>query len=156
VDRLTGSVAGTPSSFGTFTAVLQAQDSWSSSRVVTGAMTITVAPSALVVMTTTLPAAGYRTTYQATLSASGGTGLTSWTLARRALPAGLTLSSNGSISGSPTGIGTFAFTVRATDAGWSGNTALQPLAITVGAREIVLNAADASVIAGTWVLVSDP
>jgi putative Ig domain-containing protein len=156
LDAATGSVTGTPSSFGTFTAMLQAQDAWSSSRVVSGAMTITVAPSALVVTTTTLPVAGYRNTYQATLTASGGTGLISWTLESGALPAGLTLSSNGSISGSPNLTGTFPFTVRATDAGWTGNTAVRPLAITVGAREIVLYASDASVISGTWTLVSDP
>jgi len=52
-------------------------------------------------------------------------------------------------------LGTFSVTVRAADAVWTGNAALQELGITVGAREIVLYASDATTIAGTWALVSD-
>jgi hypothetical protein len=45
--------------------------------------------------------------------------------------------------------------VQATDSGWAGNLATTMLSITVGAREIVLYASDASTIAGTWSLVAD-
>jgi putative Ig domain-containing protein len=151
----TGIIAGVPSAFGTFTAVVQAQDSWSASRVASGAMTLTVAPSPLVIAAGTLPPAAYRARYQAVLAASGGTGLTEWSVSGGSLPPGLTLSPAGAISGAPTAVGTFTFTARAVDAGWAGNAAAQEFSITVGAREVVLYATDATTIAGTWALVSD-
>ena len=52
-------------------------------------------------------------------------------------------------------VGTFTFTVAAADAGWAGTGATRVLSITVGARGIVLYAADATRIAGTWSLVAD-
>ena len=53
-----------------------------------------------------------------TLQATGGTGSYVWSLAGGTLPAGLSLSSDGVISGTPVQAGTFAFTVEAlTDAG---------------------------------------
>lgn len=52
--------------------------------------------------------------YAATLSASGGGSLT-WTLSAGSLPAGLTLGSNGVLSGTPTAGGSYTFTVRVTD-----------------------------------------
>src|SRR5213078_3805375 len=68
---------------------------------------------------------------------------------------GLTLAANGTISGTPTAVGTFTLTVQASDAGWVGNTATQALNVTISAREIVLYASDAATIAGTWSLVAD-
>src|SRR5262249_25186101 len=62
---------------------------------------------------------------------------------------------SGAISGTPLAVGTFGFTAQATDAGWAGNAATQALQITVGAREVVLYAADATKIAGTWSLIAD-
>ncbi|NBF09677.1 putative Ig domain-containing protein [Pseudomonas sp. Fl4BN1] len=54
--------------------------------------------------------------YSATISASGGTAPYSYAVSAGALPTGLTLSPTGSLSGTPTAIGSFAFTLRATDA----------------------------------------
>jgi Putative Ig domain len=155
LDPATGVIAGVPSAFGTFSAILQARDSWSTSRVATGAMTVIVAPAQLVIMTSTLPVGRYRTTYQVALAASGGTGQTMWTLDGGALPPGLALGSNGTVAGTPMAVGTFRFTARAADAAWAGNVARQELSVTVGAPEIVLYASDATRIAGTWALVSD-
>lgn len=52
--------------------------------------------------------------YTATLSASGGGSLT-WTVSAGSLPAGMTLGSNGVLSGTPTAGGSYTFTVRVTD-----------------------------------------
>jgi large repetitive protein len=49
--------------------------------------------------------------YSSTLSASGGSGAKTWSVTGGQLPAGLTLSGNGQISGTPTATGTFSFTV---------------------------------------------
>jgi hypothetical protein len=54
--------------------------------------------------------------YSLTLPVSGGTTPYSWQIVSGALPAGLTLGSDGIVSGTPTVNGTFNYTVRVTDA----------------------------------------
>jgi hypothetical protein len=49
--------------------------------------------------------------YSVTLAASGG-GSLAWTMSAGSLPAGLALGSNGVLSGTPTGAGSYTFTVR--------------------------------------------
>ena len=63
----------------------------------------------------TLPAATAETPYSQTLTASGGTPFYTYAVTAGALPAGLTLSSAGVFSGTPTASGTSSFTVRVTD-----------------------------------------
>jgi hypothetical protein len=53
--------------------------------------------------------------YSQTLAATGGNGTLVWSLDSGSLPAGLSLSSGGVISGTPTGTGTSNFTVRVAD-----------------------------------------
>jgi hypothetical protein len=69
------------------------------------------------IATSSLPSAEQtQTSYSATLTAQGGTGVYSWTVIAGALPSGLALAQNGSISGSPnTGATTQTFTVQVTD-----------------------------------------
>jgi hypothetical protein len=155
LDAFSGLIAGVPTTWGTTTAVIEARDSWRPDRVATAPITITVAPAPLAVSTAVLPRGNYRSAYQARLTATGGTGQTTWALAGGALPRGLALASNGTISGVPMAVGTFGFAVRASDAGWSGNVAQKNLAITVGAREILLYASDATTVSGTWARVPD-
>jgi len=71
-----------------------------------------------VLITSTAPPGGVAgTPYSAALAAAGGTTPYSWSIAGGALPAGLTLSaSTGVISGMPTTVGNFAFTVQVQDA----------------------------------------
>jgi Putative Ig domain len=81
--------------------------------------------SGVVITTGSLPGGTVSDAYSQTLAASGGTGPYSWSLTGGSLPNGLTLSSGGVISGTPTNTGTFGFTVRATDTlGASGTKAL--------------------------------
>jgi hypothetical protein len=53
--------------------------------------------------------------YTHTFTVTGATGAVTWTLASGTLPPGLTLSSGGVLSGTPTTPGTYVFTVQATD-----------------------------------------
>jgi hypothetical protein len=71
--------------------------------------------------------------YPATaLKASGGTGPYTWAVTTGTLPAGLTLSSSGMISGSPTVAGTSTFTVTVTDSATpTAHTASGSLSITI-------------------------
>jgi uncharacterized repeat protein (TIGR03803 family) len=64
---------------------------------------------------TSLPAAAAGTGYSQTLTASGGTAPYTFAVTAGALPAGLSLSPAGVLSGTPTAAGSFPFTVTATD-----------------------------------------
>ena len=63
----------------------------------------------------TLPNGAVATAYSQTITASGGTGPYGFALTAGALPAGLTLSAGGALTGTPTAGGSFNFTVTATD-----------------------------------------
>lgn len=107
-----GRISGTPTTAGTYTFTLQVADS--ATETATRAFTIPVYP-VLQVTTSSLPNAAVGTTYSQTLTASGGSGTyNSWSLTNGTLPPGLTLSS-GVISGTPTTVGSWEFTVRVTD-----------------------------------------
>lgn len=70
----------------------------------------------LEITTTALPSAPLGVAYSATLLAVGGTAPYSWALSSPALPAGLSLSAAGVISGTPTATGPATFTLGVTDA----------------------------------------
>ena len=69
----------------------------------------------LAVSTTSLPNGTKSVAYGKSLAASGGTSPYSWSLSSGAVPTGLTLSSSGAISGTPTVAGTSSFTVAVKD-----------------------------------------
>ena len=116
---------------------------------------MTIAPMPIAIATSTLADGHTGAPYLATLSSVGGAGPVTWSITGGALPAGLALGGDGRISGTPTASGSSTFTVQASDTGWSGNTAAQAFTMVVSAREIVLYAADATTIAGTWSPIAD-
>jgi len=67
----------------------------------------------------------------ATLAVTGGVTPYSWAVTPGSLPAGLSLSTAGVITGTPTAYGTFDFTVTVTDAESPAMTASKPLSITI-------------------------
>ncbi len=69
--------------------------------------------------------------YQTTLKAVGGTAPWFWGLSSGALPPGLSLASDGTISGTPTGDGTFEFTAKVFDNGDPTLTASKALKLPV-------------------------
>jgi sugar lactone lactonase YvrE len=69
----------------------------------------------LAVSAATLPNGVVGSVYSASLSATGGVQPYAWTLSSGSMPAGLTLSRNGVISGTPAAAGTSTFTVTVTD-----------------------------------------
>jgi hypothetical protein len=66
-------------------------------------------------------------------SASGGSPPFTWTVTSGALPDGLTLALDGTLSGTPTAVGPFAFTVTATDSEQTPETGSQPFTVTINA-----------------------
>lgn len=73
------------------------------------------APRKVKIITNSLPSAVVGQSYSQQLTASGGTGLYTWSLVSGALPPGVTLSSTGVISGRPTSVGQFTFTIQVVD-----------------------------------------
>lgn len=74
------------------------------------------APSRKVKITTnSLPSATAGQSYSQQLTASGGVGPYTWSLVSGALPPGLSLSTTGVISGRPTSVGQFTFTIQVVD-----------------------------------------
>ena len=106
------------------------------------------------ITTTALSAATVGIAYTATLKASGGAGALTWSLVSgSALPAGLTLSSSGTISGTPTTTATTNFTVKVTDSSAATQGAAsqtQPLSITVAATAAACGSGSESVLKGQY------
>jgi hypothetical protein len=67
------------------------------------------------ISTAPLPTATLGTFYSVNLTATGGVSPYSWRLTSGSLPGGLSLSPSGAVTGAPTAVGTFAFSVVATD-----------------------------------------
>ena len=109
----TGVVSGTPTTAGTYSFTAQVTDG---AQTATKALSIAVSPaSTLSITTASLPQGRVLTGYSATLTAAGGTPPYTWSRIAGALPNGLTLSSSGTISGTPAKPGSYTFTVRVTD-----------------------------------------
>jgi hypothetical protein len=87
--------------------------------------------SLLSVGTASLPNGTQSAAYNQSLPAVGGAAPYSWSLFSGALPSGLTLSTNGQISGTPTTLGVSNFTVQVTDSSVPAQAATQALSITV-------------------------
>jgi hypothetical protein len=87
----------------------------------------------MTVVTTSLPDGEASTPYQVFLVAEGGTAPYIWTLDAGVLPAGVTLSAAGELSGTPGASGIFDFTVRATDSSPAGfqQSATSALSLTI-------------------------
>jgi hypothetical protein len=116
-----GAISGTPTAAGVGTTnltfkVTDAGTTTALSATATLGLTIAAAPS--IGFTTTMLAVGtYKATYFATVAATGGAGALTYTLHSGALPTGLVMSTPGAITGTPTVVGSFPFTVEAADDG---------------------------------------
>ena len=87
------------------------------------------------------------TVYGDTLTESGGTAPFTWSVSSGSLPAGISLSADGNLSGTPTATGTSSFTVQVTDA--NNQTATEATSITVSAGVSTTFAAPPGAVVGT-------
>jgi hypothetical protein len=109
-----GIIGGIPTGAGSASVTFQVADA--TGVTASQAITITVnPPPPLTIATASLPGATLGTSYNLALLATGGVPSYIWTITAGSLPAGLTLSTTGVISGTPTGAGTSNFTVKVTD-----------------------------------------
>ena len=124
----TGQITGTPTAIATAAAFTVTVNDSAGSPPASKAFTLAVV-AAPVVTTATLPNGAPGVFYSQTLLASGGTTPYSWTISAGSLPAVLSLSTAGAISGIPNASGTSTFTVKLTDA--TGVTASKQLTLTI-------------------------
>ncbi|WP_250628367.1 putative Ig domain-containing protein [Pinirhizobacter soli] len=109
-----GTISGTPTSAGTYPITVKVTDAATQTAQQTFQLTINAPGIALA--PATLPQGKVAVAYASTtLTASGGSAPYSYAVTAGALPAGLTLSPAGVISGTPTAAGPFNITVTATD-----------------------------------------
>jgi hypothetical protein len=127
-----GQFTGTPTASGTVSFTVRVADSSSPAKTATANLSITIAAvgaNPLQITTTSLPSGQVSSAYTAILVATGGTTPYSWSLSGGSLPAGLSLSAAGQITGTPTASGTASFTVQVTDSSSSAQTATANLSI---------------------------
>lgn len=88
------------------------------------ALTVTIAAAPAISFTGTMPATGtYNVAYSGSVAATGGAGTLTYSVSSGALPGGLNLNaSTGLITGTPSAVGTFNFTIQAADAYGDSNT----------------------------------
>ncbi|CAH0303949.1 MULTISPECIES: MBG domain-containing protein [unclassified Pedobacter] len=108
-----GVLSGTPSQAGIFNFTVQAADG--NSVTGTRAYNIQIAAPTVVLNPVTLPDPVLTVAYSQQLSSTGGIAPYTYLVGAGALPAGLSLSSTGLISGTPTASGTFNFSIFSSD-----------------------------------------
>jgi hypothetical protein len=114
-----GKLVGTPSEPGVFVFWIEVRDgvdggACHSSTFSQGQYTVVIAPK-VEITPSALPGAKIGRAYSTRVAATGG-GTLEWSVADGALPPGLTLSrADGTLSGTPTGVGSYTFTIKVGD-----------------------------------------
>jgi len=128
-----GFITGTPAGTGTATLSVKVTDS-DGATAVSGSLSITVTPAVLAITTASLAAATWNVSYPAqVLAAVNGTPPYMWSLADGSapLPAGMSLSASGVITGTPLVLTAAGLLIGVADS--SGHTAAALLTLTVNA-----------------------
>jgi hypothetical protein len=108
-----GVISGTPLLAGTYVFTITVTDALAAT--VSKAFTLVITGGPLTVTPAALPPGRLGQPYNARLTATGGSGHYAWSLTSGTLPPGLTLNSNGSITGTLLATGQYPFTVQVTD-----------------------------------------
>ena len=121
-----GTAAGTPMVTGSYGFTVQVADA--SGQQTNGLSSIAIT-SPVTIVTASLPGGTVGSTYNSAVAASGGLAPYNWSVVAGTLPAGLSFSNSGGISGTPTTSGSSSFTLQVTDS--SGGTSAQAYAVTI-------------------------
>src|SRR5262249_100898 len=110
-----GAISGTPTTAATANFTVSVADGGTPRQTVQRALTLTVLAQLTITTTSPLVPGTVGTAYSQTLSAAGGTPNYTWSVVSGNLPNGITLSTVGALTGTPSAAGSFTFTARATD-----------------------------------------
>jgi hypothetical protein len=130
INSATGAITGTPTTATSAGFTVEVTDSSSPKLTLLQAnnLAVSVAPPPKLTLSCVLPAsASVGTPYSGSCAASGGTTPLTFSISQGSLPAGLTLTSSGALSGTPTMAGTTSFTVTVTDSGSPAQMASQTI-----------------------------
>lgn len=109
-----GTISGTPTSSGHYSFVVRVTDNQSPPVTTTQPLSLDIY-SSLSITTPSISGGTSGTAYSRQLNASGGNGNPVWSVISGSLPAGISLSSSGLLSGIPADVGQFSFTAQVTD-----------------------------------------
>ena len=134
MDQASGAISGVPTTKGTYAMSVAVTDAGGAfAQTVTKSLGITIGDALpLVITTASLPDATVNAVYSLQVEASGGLTPYSWSVTGGALPAGLSLSSDGVLSGTPTATGAYSVTVQVMDAEATSLTATKSFTLNVG------------------------
>ena len=132
-----GSISGTPTTAGQFTLSATATDSKGTTA--SGKFAITIAPADLSIGTASLPDGVVGVAYSAALSASGGVQPYTWTV--NGLPAGVTVTAAGAISGTPATAGKSTVSASVQDA--AGASVAKSYSLTIAPAALAITTASA-------------
>ena len=135
-----GLVTGTPTQVGTSTFTVNVADTSAPAQHQSKTLTLAVKPTPLVLNTAPLAQGKVGVAYNATLQASGGTPNYVWSVASGNLPAGLSLASNGVLSGTPKTAGASSFVLAVADASSPAQHQKMPFTLTIAPSLLVWNA----------------
>ena len=125
-----GVLSGTPLQKGTFSFRVRVTDGIGG--IGGKSFKLLVSQASLAITTASpLPGGAAGTAYSVTFAAAGGVPPIAWSLQSGSLPTGLSLSTDGKLSGTPTQGGTFNFTVRAADNPSSGVSTSKAFSLTL-------------------------
>ncbi|WP_216361192.1 putative Ig domain-containing protein [Caulobacter mirabilis] len=124
-----GAVSGTPTQAGSFAFTVKATDVYGATGTRAYSLEIAAPTIALTPAAGALPGGLRTVAYSQTITASGGAAPYGYTVTAGTLPAGLTLTTAGVLSGTPTTAGGNSFTVTATDAYGFSQSAAYTLAV---------------------------
>jgi hypothetical protein len=143
-----GVLSGIPSTNGTFNFIVQVFDSASTNA--SQSLALTIVGPALQITTVSLPNATQNAAYRTTLSAWGGQPPYLWSLAPGSakLPGGLSLGTNGVISGTAGNSGTTQFIARVIDSASTTNKQVLSLTVVASTNAPIITITGASRLAG--------
>lgn len=132
-----GEIYGTPTVPGTPTVSVEVVDSSRPTPATASTnITLQILPAPLRVTTKSLPGGSTGSLYNAQLGATGGVAPYNWKLWTGLLPPGLSLSSSGGLSGTPTNRGDYRFQIQLNDSASPANTTIAAYSVVISTPQL--------------------
>jgi hypothetical protein len=135
LDPLTGALSGSAAADGMYGFTVRVTDSVSATASQPLTLQVAAAVPPVQIVTSSLAGATVSVPYSQHLGATGGSGTYTWNVTGGQLPPGITLSTAGDLSGTPTTAGTWSFTATAYDAQDSSRFAARTFSLAVAASQ---------------------
>lgn len=143
-----GTLTGTPQQFGNFAITVKVTDS-NNCMGIGGTYTLVISCQSISVFNPNVTNGMVGTPFSQSFTQTGGIGATTFNLNGGALPPGLALAPNGTLSGTPTQAGSFTFAVRVADGNGCGVSGLPYTLVITGPACGTITVSPASLPGGT-------